>query len=311
MSKEGTVRSINRIVFATDFSDSSAQAFPYALLLAEAYRAQLYLFHAVVLHADDPHSPTHRFPDRERLYEQLHDTAEVALASATTAHDTEVQIYQASRRALSPLAAILDFIEECGADLVVMGTHGRSGVGRLLLGSVAREVVRLCPCPVLTVRGRGQQLHRIDRVAVPVDFSDHSALALNHGCDLAALFGARLQIAHVVEEALYPEFYYPVLASPLTLTPAMRQQVEDQLRVWLRDKMGGDLEADVHVVAGRPAHEITALAEMQNSDLIVISSHGRTGFRRALMGSVAEDIVAHAACPVFTVKAFGQDLLTR
>jgi nucleotide-binding universal stress UspA family protein len=115
----------------------------------------------------------------------------------------------------------------------------------------------------------------------------------------------------VVEEALYPEFYYPVLASPLTLTPAMRQQVEDQLRAWLRDKMGGDLEADVHVLAGRPAHEITALAEMQNSDLIVISSHGRTGFRRALMGSVAEDIVAHAACPVFTVKAFGQDLLTR
>jgi nucleotide-binding universal stress UspA family protein len=298
-------------VFATDFSDSSAHAFPYALLLAEAYRAELYLFHAVVLHADDPHNPTHRFPDRERLHEQLHRTAEAALADTRGAHETEVEIHLASRRAISPLPAILDFLEESDADVVVMGTHGRGAVGRAILGSVAREVVRLSQCPVLTVRGRGEDdvIHRIERVVVPVDFSDHSALALDYARFLAAAFGARLQIVHVVEEALYPEFYYPVLASPLTLTPAMRQQVEEQLRSWLREKIGAELQADVHVLAGRAASEITAQAVAQESDLIVISSHGRTGFERALMGSVAESVVTRAHCPVLTVKPLGKDLL--
>lgn len=307
-----TVLKIRRVLFPTDFSECSRQAFRLALLFAEAHDAELHLFHALVLHGDDPHDPAHRFPDRDQILEELGEIAENVLKDAADEHASpELTVRRVTQRAISALPAILDYAQDADADLIVMGTHGRGAIGRLVLGSVVREIVRMAPCPVLTVRQRAEEeaLHRIRRIAVPVDFSDHSALALSYARELAGELGAELEIMHVVEEAMYPEFYYPVLASPLTLTDELREQVEGSLDEWLEKKAGPGLEADRSVLGGVPAVTIAEVAEDHGVDLIVISSHGRTGFERVLMGSVAEAIVRHAKCPVLTVKAFGKDLL--
>ena len=302
---------IRRVLFPTDFSDCSEQAFPYALLFAETHDAELHLFHALVLHSDDPHHPAHRFPDSERVFAELHETVDAVLADTAAGHEAhEIKIERVTRRAVSTLPAVLDYAEECGADLIVTGTHGRGVLGRVVLGSVVREIVRLAPCPVLTVRQRepAVALHRIDRIIAPVDFSPHSALAVAYGRELATELDAELEVVHVVEESVYPEFYYPVVTSQSIASGATVEQVEESLREWLTED-GDAGDTAIRVLAGRAALEIADLSRGDDSDLIVIASHGRTGFQRVLMGSVAEGVVQHATCPVITVKPFGKDLL--
>jgi nucleotide-binding universal stress UspA family protein len=301
---------IRRVLLSTDFSECSAQALRYALLFAETHDAELHMLHAVVLHGDDPHNPANRFPDRERVFEELHETVESVLADTAAEHEAhEIGIERVTRRAVSVLPAVLDYAEECQADLIVCGTHGRGILGRLVLGSVVREIVRLAPCPVLTVRQRepAPTLHRVDRIIAPVDFSAHSALAVDYGRALAEELDAKLEIVHVLEESAYPECYYPVVTPPPASTGTTLRKVEDSLREWLAEQ-GDSGDTTVRVLAGRAAVEIAGVSEDGDSNLIVIATHGRTGFQRVLMGSVAEGVVQHARCPVMTVKPFGENL---
>lgn len=310
--RQATVLEIRRILFPTDFSEGADQAFGTALRLAEAHGAELHVLHAVVLHAADPANPARRFPDEDRVYRELREIAAERMASTAGRHETgDIRIERAQRRAISAVPAILDYVEEKDVDLVVMGTHGRRALGRMLLGSVAREVLRAAPCPVVTVRQQedAPAPGPVRRIAVPVDFSDHSRLGYDYAVALAGVFDARLQLLHVVEEALYPDFYYPILATSPEANPELSERVKEALREWLRDVGGDEALTEIHVTAGRAAPEIARFLEEKQVDLAVLCSHGRTGVERVLLGSVAEGVVRRAHCPVLVVKAFGKRLL--
>lgn len=303
---------VRHMLYPTDFSPCAQEALGPALSLAEGHAAELHLLHALVLLGDDPHSPWHRFPDPEQVESELRKLGERKMQEALERErHRSVIVHRVQRRSVSPLKAIVEYSEEERIDLVVMGTHGRGALGRLLLGSVAREVVRLADCPVLTVREHGPTRPPFapQRILVPVDFSEHSALALAHGRALADSFGGRLLVVHVVEEALYPDFYYPVLRAPRSLTTELRQEVHLRAEEWVREQGGDPAEVDVHVTTGRAVRQIVNFAEARRSDLVVVASHGRTGLERMLLGSVAEGVVSRAGCPVLTVKAFGRRIL--
>ncbi len=191
-----------------------------------------------------------------------------------------------------------------------MGTHGRRGLRRLLLGSVAEEVVRLAPCPVLTVPEKeereGLAADHVERIVVPVDFSKHSRLALTYARELAKVYG--LHLLHIVDEVVYPDFYPPVLPSGGPITKELRDQSLDRLRELINAPSLEGIQADVHVRTGRAAPEIAEFTHDQAADLIVIASHGLTGLRHMLLGSVTEQVVRRAGSPVFTLKAFGKQL---
>lgn len=151
---------------------------------------------------------------------------------------------------------------------------------------------------------------KIKNVLVPVDFSEHCTQALAHARALAQAHESELHLLHVVEETVFPSFYKMGEQVMYGETASLRERAAEALSDCMEEP-GPKLAADVafHVEEGHPGEEIVRYAEEQDTDLIVISTHGMTGVERVLMGSVAQKVVRESPCPVFVVKAKGKSLL--
>lgn len=299
--------SIEKILFPTDFSASAEQAAGHAQYLARRFGAELHIIHAVVLHGDDPANPVYEFPDPDELYRLAEEAAERRLG-ALAADAGEVPVYRAHRRGVAPATVILEYAADVGIDLIVMGTHGRRGLGRLVLGSVAEEVVRLASCPVMTLREQEEPrpVEAIDSILVPIDFSEPSKEALAAAVALAEAYDSRLQLLHVVQPVVYPQVYFPGSTAAVTADyAAINRYAREGLDEIAAEIEGFSGSVSTHVVEGYPATTITDFAGDHDSDLIVISTHGHTGIAHLLLGSVAEKVVRLARAPVFVVKSFG------
>ncbi len=304
---------LKKILYPTDFSPSAEQALPYALFLARQFQAELHMLHAIVLFEEDPYNPAYHFPDKEELYRKLSQLAQERMHSLLDGRDmTGIVLKQVERRGISASEVILDYAAEEDIDLIVMGTHGRRGLKHLLLGSVAEEVVRRAPCPVMTIRYQ-EELRPVDRfesILVPIDFSGYSRISLIHARELAQIYGARLHLLHVIEDiAIHPAFYNAGVFSIKDLRPNIEDEARELLQKFFKTTPGPEVEADFFVVYGRATREIPRFAEEHNSDLIIMSTHGLTGLEHILIGSVTEKVVRYAPCPVLTLKAFGKTLI--
>jgi nucleotide-binding universal stress UspA family protein len=183
-----------------------------------------------------------------------------------------------------------------------MGTHGRGGVARLLMGSVAEKVVRTAPCPVVTVHGaRNPSPAGFRRILVPTDFSAASGAALDTARLLADQFAASLHLLHVL-----PEMFDGAAGSELFISeaPAVRTLRLMNARERLAHRIPTELPRSTvttEVIFGDPAETIAAYADDNHFDLIVMGTHGRTGIAH-LLGTVAERVVRTAQCPVMTTR---------
>lgn len=304
---------LRNILLARDFSVCSEHALPYALDLARRVQATLHVLYADTLHESlVPEKGVH-LPAGEKAREVIRHLLEGDAPTPEAFDPEELRIEHAVIRDIAPAQAILAYAQEHALDLIVMGTHGRRGVRRLLLGSVAREVVQRAPCPVLTVRkpqDREPAMPTIQRLLVPVDFSEHARAALAHAKALAGLFDAEIDLLHVVEEFMHPAFYTTgIYSSIYDSKPNIERASHDFLRKLVVDTPGPDVPIAYHVRPGRAADTIVHEAEALRSDLVVMSTHGLTGIEHFLIGSVAEQVVSTAGCPVFTLKAFGKMLV--
>lgn len=303
---------LRRILVPTDFSRRSERSLDLALEFADRFGAELHMLHAIVLHADDPNDPAHLFPDPEEIRRRLEEIADRRMATSLDARsDRGVTVVRARRRGISAAPVILEHAEEIGADLIVMSTHGRRGLEHVLLGSVTEEVVRLAPCPVLTVRADAEveETPTLESILVPVDFSEHARGALSHARELAESFGARLDVLHVFERPIHPEIYLGGMPLATPEFSAVEGSLREALDTFAREAPGPAVEIAVHVTEGRAVPGVLDFAREAGSDLIVIATHGLTGMAHVLLGSVAEKIVRRARCPVFTVKPFGRSLV--
>ena len=304
---------IRSILYPTDFSDTAQQALNHALFLAEQFEAELHMLHAVILHENDPRAPERRFPEPSDLLQNLFEIADSEMARIIEAHQAKTfTVKEAKVKGFSAGQVILEYADLNEIDLIVMGTHGRRGPARMFLGSVTEEVIRQANCPVLTLRRRDTPPSgdAMEKILVPIDFSEHSKAALSYAREIAALYDSSLQLVHAIEEPIYPYFYAPAggfaVAQQLEELRTKTDQALDKL---LAESEGPEVPSEKFVVTGRPAIEITRLADEQSSDMIVIATHGLTGLERLLVGSTAEQIVRLSNCPVFTVKSFGKSLI--
>lgn len=297
---------IDKLLYPTDFSDHSRAALPWALRMAEKHGAELHLFHALVLHADDESRVEERYDElAEETRAELREMAQAGPVGT-------VRLVPAVRRAIAPAPGILDYASQEDVDLIVMGSHGRRGLRRLLLGSVAEEVLRTSRVGVLIARaeeGREGELPSLARILAPTDFSRYAGAGARIGAELADTFGARLDLLHVIEQAVYPDFYFPVSSPPWDMG-----ELRGRARARLVDLAaelahGRDLEVEVEVKIGRVPAEIADYADETEADLVVIASHGTRGLERLLLGSVAERTAREAPCTVLVLKAFGKRLL--
>ncbi|MDZ7363270.1 MAG: universal stress protein [candidate division KSB1 bacterium] len=299
---------IKRILWPTDFSRCATQALSHAVHLAKKHGAELHVMHATVLMQDD----SYRLPNHEEIHRQLKDLASRHLSSTIrTLQTDDLVIKQANVRGISTAPAILAYAKENDIDLIVMGTHGRRGLGHLFLGSVAEEVVRLSVAPVLTIREREEPkpVTMMKQILVPLDFSNFSQRALQYAREIAGFYNARLQLLHVIQDFIPPTFYLAAAASLSRVTPELKLKIKEAMEKLFEETAGPAVTAEYHVIEGYAAHDIVDFAQENNSDLIVIATHGRTGIEHMLMGSVTEKVVRRAPCPVFTVRAFGKTLV--
>jgi nucleotide-binding universal stress UspA family protein len=303
---------VKKILLPTDFSACANQALDHAGYLADRYGAELHMLHAIVLHDDDPFNAAAHFTDVEEIQQRLQDLARIEMKAVIRERDAiPHDVVMRQRRGISVADTILDYSGEEDIDLIVMGTHGRRGLGHLFLGSAAERVVRLARCPVLTFRQLEipRAIKSLDRILVPVDYSEHARQAISHAREIAATYGASLDLLHVIDEAPRPRFYATTGPCPDVIGPEAKQTAREQMQRLYEAAGGPDVGARYQVTVGRAGDEIVGFAEKAGSGLIVMSSHGLSGIRRLLMGSVAERVVQTAPCPVFTVKSFGKSLV--
>ena len=278
---------LRNILFATDFSAASMRALPYAANLAREYGAKLYASHVVPIDSyllgDAPAKERLRVARTEaecNLSELVRSPVVGSIPTTTLLDNGDVW------------SVLRAFIEQYSVDMLVVGTTGRSGLGKVLLGSVAEEAIRESPCPVLTVGPKTPEeaaIH-IRNILYASDFSADSLVAAPYAFCLAENFQARPTLLHVIPSL--PE------------SPYLDAQMA---RVGLREIASAHAPLatapDVVVEMGSPAKMILKVAGDLKADLIVIGARGAGALPRLAshFGSIAHKVVSHAHSPVLTV----------
>jgi len=285
--------SIQRVLFPTDFSAGATRAFPQAVSVAAGHDAELHIVNV---------------PESIRESVASLPVAPNVLTEWCRAEGNEdapdleaLSIVQRRLEPGSPPERLVAYAKGHDVDLVVMGTHGRRGLRRMMLGSVTEEVLRTAPCPVLTVRaGEENEAHTdVRRILAPVDVSDASETAVEHARELTRIHDAELHLLHVVEEVNYTSAYG--VESPLIAHDEIVTKVKKTLGEMARESVGEE-SVQVSAVVGYAPWSILDYVEENDIDLIVIATHGRSGLDRVLLGSVAERVLRRSSVPVFLVK---------
>lgn len=277
------------ILVPLDGSPLGEKALPVAATLAKAAQAHLVLMQAAGLHLDEA-----------RLYLEH-------LARHWQADGLPVEVTVAWEPAAE---AIVSQIRSQPADLVVMSTHGRSGLSRMVFGSVAEAVVTHSPAPVLLVRAT-KDMPRLagaphPTILVPLDGSEFAETALPYASVLARHLDATLILLHIVPEPIDFSIFN---ANTQQLLDDIEKIYQRQRRYAQRhlDQVAAHLvktEVRVQTCVGRGAasHEILAYCDKQGVDLVVMATHGRTGVGRVVMGSVALSVLEHGHLPALLVR---------
>jgi nucleotide-binding universal stress UspA family protein len=296
---------VRDILTTTDFSDESMVGTNYAMKLAKKLGATVVLLHVVEpLPAIEGMEAFPLLPTPAAMKKQARAHLK-SIAGRTNARRMRLI---ASVRTAKPFHGIVAEAGERGADLIVMATHGYTGVDHLLLGSTAERVVRHAPCSVLTVpvhaenrrRNKSQAL-KFTRLLVPLDFSEISKTALPWATFLAGSFDAEVILFNVTEK--YPIDY--LMGRELmnqAITPLMKDAEAALQRIAQNLNRSTGIKASVVVRDGTPYKEICHAADELGADLIALTTHGYTGLKHVWLGSTAERVVRHARCPVLIVR---------
>jgi nucleotide-binding universal stress UspA family protein len=203
------------------------------------------------------------------------------------------------------IAGILEEARTMPADLIVMGTHGRTGFTRMLLGSVTERVLRQAPCPVLTVprKVKPTDAPPVQRILCPIDFSESSLRALRHAATVAREAEAELVVLHVIE--LLPEatVYGHGIVDIGAYDDKFRETARARMAAAIEDSVPESKTVTEVIAAGRPYKEILREADERRADLIVIGIQGRGSADLMLFGSTTQQVVRQATVPVLTLRA--------
>jgi len=281
--------SLKNVMFATDFSRRAGSALPYALSIARSYGSRLVVAHVMPEEFGLPVAAREGLAALGAAPKRENPEGLVALEKKLSAVPHEIQM-----RTGDVWTELSEMICAREIDLIVIGTHGRTGVGKVLVGSVAEKIFRHASCPVLTigpeVSGEPESIGDLHEILFATDFSDESLAALPYAISLAQHDRARLYLLHIAPDPLSFETEELVQSRLSDLVP-------DGAELLCKPK--------ALVEYGRPAEKILELAEELGTDLIVLGVK-RTPIHFELSPhlpqATAYKVVSHATCPVLTVR---------
>jgi nucleotide-binding universal stress UspA family protein len=292
----GARLALQNVLYLTDFSEPSEAVLPFASAIAREYGSKIYAYHVMI-----PSSYAYMTPDIAmdsiNAQEEVAETELKRIGSQLSGLQHECIM----ERGTGVWRSLEEFVESHAVDLIVLGTHGRTGSEKLLLGSVAEEVFRRSQVPVLTVgpwayrdTHRGARFHT---VLFASDFSPESLAAAPYAFSMAQENQAPLILLYVIKP------------SKGTLTDLGQQGAESEAVSRLLRLIPAGAEAwcrpEAIVRTGNPADEILAAARERHADLIVLGLHDHgehLGAATHLGRTTAHKIVSHATCPVLTVR---------
>lgn len=295
---------IKHVLCPVDLSDTSRHALDHAFAFARWYRARLTVLHVLNMPVPvaaatgmpvDPGLPPFRPEDVAEDVRRFSSLMNRADANA------DVVVVEGT-----PVREILRQAEQMPADLLVMGTHGRSGFEALFLGSVTEKVLRSTRVPVLTVPPAVERVESVvyKTILCPIEFSDASTRALEYALTLAQETGARLILLHVVEQLVDASQLGDVSHFSLQ---EYRRHLEEDARTRLRSAVPEEARVwcspEERVLSGKAYHVILDIAQQENVEVIVMGVHGRGVLNRRLFGSTTHHVVREARCPVLTLRA--------
>lgn len=278
---------LKNILFATDFEPQTNRALPFAVAFTEHFAAKLWVAHVI-------REAAYRFsrPDSvDRIWAESHDSASYRLRQIVGSLRFHNRTCEALVGEGDPGEVIAEFAQTRGVDLIVIGTSSRAGVGKLLLGSVAEETIRVSSCPVLTV-GPHVKTHsftKIKNIVCAVDFSPESLSAAKLAASLACEYQAQITLTHVLDEVLQDY--------------AAMQAIEVHLLDLVPFEAELPQKPEVIVEIGPVAECILNVSQRLSADLIVMGVQGTGAFAQMTshLGSIAHKVISLAECPVLTV----------
>ncbi|MBI2831229.1 MAG: universal stress protein [Chloroflexi bacterium] len=279
-----------KILIPLDGSALAERALPYASAIARAKNCEVILFSVGAASPDLTEKPM-------RAY--LWDRAkEMSVPGASV--KTEVVFGNAAEE-------IIKFAEKNKADLIIISSHGYSGIKRWVMGSVAHKVLSSTVAPVLLLKSKSPVIERVEvrKVLVPLDGSTLSEASIPYVEDLAALTGAEVILLRVVEPLLPPtiEFAAAVDSNQTYRLMQEEEQVAEQYLGNLKDKLSQrGLKVKSKIVVGKAADSIVDVADQENVNLITMTTRGRLGLSRFVYGSVTSKVHGEARQPVLLIN---------
>jgi nucleotide-binding universal stress UspA family protein len=294
---------LKRILCSTDFSDFSNHAIPYGIALAREFKAKLYVSHVIDLSS-------------AAIYGEAVFALEEQQSRMTTyAHKEMTRLMGQESLDWEPLITVGNPANEIARlaadkqiDLAIAASHGRSGLKRLILGSVTERLMRTLPCPLWVVRSpepgfvtSASQAIQLKRILVGCDFSPDSSLAFEYGLSLAQEFQAELHLAHVVEPPLYDDLIKPS-ESRESFRQRLRDTVQEKLTSMVPEEARAWCNPVTALLAGQPDEELIKYGVVNDVDLIVLGVRGHSLVETLFVGSTTDRVLRRAPCPVLSVQ---------
>jgi nucleotide-binding universal stress UspA family protein len=297
---------IQRVLCPVDFSEMSGKALHHAAAVARWYGAELHMLHVIVPLIRPPFTLSAALP--ANIEEEIRAAAEHSLHQLVHGAGVAVGSVRESVRFGTAVATIGEYAREQQIDLIVLGTHGLSGLEHLLLGSVAERVLHYAPCPVLTIPRSAPDTSserpvQFKQIVSAIDFSPSSTRALDCAFSLAKENDGELALLHALE-MLAPKD--AIMVAHVRVGEYIAQRKRDackELSALIPANARDWCTPSVHVEIGPAAQTILRVAEERRADLIVMGaqSHGALGV--LMTGSTTQTVVRRATCPVLTARA--------
>jgi nucleotide-binding universal stress UspA family protein len=302
--------SSEKILVPVDGSELSERAVPYAVALARATESAIVLL-GVREGIDEDAALQPDLSKRIQLAEEDHQRRYLhALAERLAKEGLSAETESVSG---DPSDAIVRAIEKLDPRLLVLATHGRSGLSRWHYGSVAGRLIREAPVPTLVIGPKVLEeeaaVPELKRILVPLDGSPLSEEALGVASQLAMTLGATIVLTRVVSWPAQP-YLAEVPGFDVARLDSEIQEAAKEYLEHVRERLGGDLSVEASVLRGNPAEALMNSVRDQKTDLVVMATHSRAGLARAVLGSVA-DRMLQAAAPVLFVRPEGVGSIDR
>lgn len=294
---------LKRILCPIDFSTFSERALAFSMKMAARCGAKLEVLHVV------PFMPPSTVSPLSAASREL--SADKLRAAVDRTRLPGVDVGTRLLESAEPAARILEAAEAFDADVIVTGSHGRSGVARVVLGSVVETLLHQCPRPMLVIPSHcdadaGGKPLQLARIVCAVDFSESSRIAVAYALVIAEGMGARLTLLNVLEP---PPIMRRVRLAPgskpdVGLVRALAEAASlERLQALVPLRAAAGRPIDTVVVEGALLPQLLRMAAGGQADLIVLGVHGRNAFDLAFAGSNSKDVVRQAHCPVLVVPA--------